>query len=156
MDGALAMTEIKKALLAVLMALGGHEEPATPPNAPASAPSALVAEHRALTPASVAGAWRGKQTLAGEQKSSPMEAVFVDAERPSKMLGYFTFGEGDIAPTIRRLGQLSGDRLVFTLRDGRELSLRFDDKREHLLGVESAATGPRSTFELARVRARPH
>ncbi len=148
------MTEIKKALVALLMALGGHEEPATTPHPPA--PSALVAEHHVISPAAVTGAWRGTQTLTGERASSPMEAVFVDPGRPSRMLGYFTFGDGEAAPTIRRLGQLSGDRLVFTLRDGRELTLRFDGKREHLLGVETApTTGERSTFELARLRPRP-
>jgi len=149
------MTEIKKALIALLMALGGHEEPATPPSTPP--PSALVAEHGALTPAAVAGAWHGTRTVPGEIASSPMDAVFVDPGRPAKMIGYFTFGGGAATPTIRRFGQLSGDRLVFTLPDGRELTLRFDDKRERLLGVDTApTTGQRSTFELVRVRPRPY
>lgn len=149
------VTEIKNALLAFFLALGGHGQPSTaPPDPHASAPSALVAEHRPLTPAMLVGAWRGTRLKAGERAASPMEAVLVDAERPSSLLGYFTFGEGESASTVRRMGRLAGDRLTFKLNDGRELTLRLDDKTLHLLGNETGAAGEGATFELSRLRAR--
>ena len=151
------MTEIKNALLAFFLALGGHGQPSTsPPDASASAPSALVAEHRPLTPAMLVGAWRGTRLKEGERAASPMEAILVDAERPSSLLGYFTFGEGESASTVRRLGRLTGDRLTFRMNDGRELTLRLDENSAHLLGHETgtAGVGEGATFELSRLRAR--
>ena len=145
------MTDLKNALLAVLMALGGQSQPSTLP--PDPGPAALVAEHRPLTSRMVLGAWRGSRVVAGEQAPSPVEVVFVDGLRPATVLGYFTFGEGAEAATMRRLGRLSADRLVFTLPEGRELTLRLDERQAHLLGREAGA-GPASTIELSRLRAR--
>jgi hypothetical protein len=148
------MTEIKNAFLAFFLALGGHEQPSTAPDPSAPEPSALVAEHRPLTAGMLVGAWRGQRVKAGERTASPMEAVLVDAARPSSLLGYFTFGEGDSALTVRRLGRLTGDRLTFTLRDGREMTLRLDDKQTRLLGSETETGGQAATFELSRLRPR--
>ena len=80
----------------------------------------------------------------------------MDAERPSSLLGYFTFGEGESASTVRRLGRLTGDRLTFRMNDGRELTLRLDENSAHLLGHETgtAGVGEGATFELSRLRAR--
>ena len=100
------------------------------------------------------GAWRGKRVQEGEDTTSPMEAILVDAARPSSLLGYFTFGDGASASTVRRLGRLAGDRLTFTLRDGREMILRLDGEALRLLGRETGAGGQASTFELSRLRAR--
>jgi hypothetical protein len=148
------MTDIKNALLAFFLALAGHDHPATAPDAGASAPSALAAEHRPLTPGVLLGAWRGTRVKTGERAPSAMEAVLVDAARPSSLLGYFTFGEGDSASTVRRLGHLAGDRLTFALRDGGEITLRLDEGQTHLLGRETGSGGEVSTFELARLRPR--
>jgi hypothetical protein len=105
--------------------------------------------------ASVLGAWRGDLLEAGGHEE-PIEASFADGARPGAVVGHFTLARR-IRPTmtVRRLGQLTPERLVFDLRDGGHVALRLREGR--LVGdfVDLAGqltTLHAGTIDLTRLR----
>lgn len=138
---------MKQVILAFLLALGGQS---APPATDQVSPAALVA-HQPLTPAVLLGAWLGTRVTTGATARSPLEVTFTESPRPSTVVGYFTLGEGAVAPTLRRFGSLSVDQVRFDLTEGREITLRLDESTGRLLG-RLAGHGSESAIELWRLR----
>ncbi len=140
---------MRHAVLAFLLALVGP-----PATGDAPAPAALVAQQPRLTPAVLLGAWQGSVTdRSGSSTRSPLEVIFTDGVRPATILGYFRFGDGDDASTLRRLGRVTTDQVIFALAEGGKVTLRLDESGRRLFGsLVEGARGEHAVIELWRLR----
>jgi hypothetical protein len=140
---------LSKAVLLMLLTVTG-----TPTgDVPATAPSALAVTAAPLRAELALGGWRGTLVDAAGARR-PLEMSVADGLRRDTVFGYFTLtGEGR-ETTLRRLGRVVGDDLVFELRDGGRVALRLLSGR--LVGdvVDPAGqlVGGRGTLDLGRTR----
>jgi hypothetical protein len=137
---------LAKAAALLLLTLAGAA-----PDVPVE-PSALVATPAPLQPERVLGTWHG-HVIDATGVSHAVEVAFRDGIRPDSVFAYFRLGAKPDT-TVRRLGQLVGNDLVFGLQGGGQLVLRWLDGR--LVGdvVDPAGQLLKGTgsVELARYR----
>ena len=108
-------------LLAFLLTIAGTAAP-SPADA---APSALVVYQAPLSIDHALGVWNGNLIQANGARR-PLEVSFTDGLRPQTLFAYFRLGKPDGAEmTVRRLGRLANDELVFDLREGGRVALRL-------------------------------
>jgi hypothetical protein len=136
--------------LVFLLTLAG----AGPASPPAATPSALVVTQGPLRPDHALGVWSGDIVGPGGARRS-LEVSFVDGLRPETLFAYFRVGD-PIQPstTLRRLGRLVNDELVFDLREGGRIDFRMIQGR--LRGAVSDPAGQltphrTSAIELLRL-----
>jgi len=140
---------LSKAVLLMLFAVTG-----TPTgDMPTTAPSALAVTAAPLRAELALGSWRG--TLVDATGAPrPLEMSVADGLRRDTVFGYFTLTAKGRETTVRRLGRMVGDDLVFDLRDGGRIALRLLSGR--LVGdvVDPAGqlTAGRGTLDLGRSR----
>ena len=140
-----------KAVLLLLLSIGSG----TPGvEVPATVPSAFAVTSPATRPDLALGAWYGTLVDVGGARHS-IEASFTDGGRAATVFGYFTLlGDRRESMTVRRLGRVVGDDLVFDLREGGRVALRLVSGR--LVGEVVDPTGHllsgHSVIELARFR----
>ncbi len=140
---------LSKAVVLMLFAVTG-----TPSgDLSATAPSALAASAVPLRADLALGAWRGTLVDATGARRG-LEMSVADGLRRDTVFGYFTLAAQSGETTVRRLGRVVGDDLVFDLRDGGRIALRLLSGR--LVGevVDPAGqlTAGRSTLDLGRTR----
>ena len=138
---------LTKALLLLLMATG------TPPGDLLPEPSALAAKAAPLRADLTLGAWQGTLVeTSGTQR--PLEMSVADGLRRDTVFGYFRLGSQGHETTVRRMGRVDVEDLVFDLREGGRIALRLLAGR--LVGdiVDPAGqfTPGRGTVDLGRVR----
>jgi hypothetical protein len=107
--------------LVFLLTLAGT----APTHPPAPPPSALVESQAPLRADHALGVWSGSIVdRAGVRR--PLEVSFVDGLRPETLFAYFRVGD-PVQPmtTLRRLGRLVNDELVFDLREGGRIAFRM-------------------------------
>jgi hypothetical protein len=111
---------LHKAVLLLLFAVTGSPTVDTP----ADAPSALAMAPAPLRAELALGAWQGTLVdSAGARR--PIEVSVADGVRRETVFGYFTLTSTRREMTVRRLGRVVGDDLVFDLRDGGRVALRL-------------------------------
>jgi len=140
---------LSKAVLLMLFTLTG-----TPTgDMPTTAPSALAVTAAPLRAELALGAWRGTLVDAAAVRR-PLEMSVADGLRRDTVFGYFTLTTQGRETTVRRLGRMVGDDLVFDLRDGGRIALHLLSGR--LVGdvVDPAGqlTAGRGTLDLGRLR----
>jgi hypothetical protein len=140
---------LSKAVLLMLFAVTG-----TPTgDMPATEPSALAVTAVPLRAELALGAWRGTLVDATGARR-PLEMSVADGLRRDTVFGYFTLTTQGRETTVRRLGRMVGDDLVFDLRDGGRIALHLLSGR--LVGdvVDPAGqlTAGRGTLDLGRSR----
>ena len=122
-------------LLVFLLTLAG-----TPPaSAPAPAPSAMVIRQAPLRVDSALGAWLGTLVQADGTRR-PIEVSFTNGLRPKTVFAYFRISDpARPETTLRRLGRLANDELVFDLREGGHVAFRLISG--HLVGEVADPAG---------------
>ena len=70
------------------------------------------------------GAWQGT-LVDGAGVRRPLEVSMADGLRRETVFGYFTMLDRGRQVTVRRLGRIVGDDLVFELREGGRVALRL-------------------------------
>ena len=118
-----------------------------------AAPSALAVTAAPLRAELTLGAWQGALIdEAGARR--PLEVSMADGLRRDTVFGLFTLAGRET--TVRRLGRVVGDDLVFDLRDGGRIVLRLQSGRlvGDLVDPAGQLAAGRGTLELAR-RLRP-
>ena len=140
-----------KAVLLLLLSIGSGT-PGVDPSV--SSPSAFAVTSPVIRPDLALGAWYGTLVDVGGARHS-IEASFTDGVRAATVFGYFTLlGHRRDGVTVRRLGRMVGDDLVFDLREGGRVALRLVSGR--LVGEVVDPTGHlvsgHSVIELARFR----
>jgi len=114
------MAMLHKAVLLLLFAVTG-----TPPgDGPASSPSALAVASAPLRAELALGAWQGTLVDAAGARR-PIEVSVADGVRRETVFGYFTLTSKRREVTVRRLGRMVGDDLIFDLREGGRVALRL-------------------------------
>jgi hypothetical protein len=140
---------LSKAVLLMLLSVTGSPSG----DMPATAPSALAVNAAPLRAELALGAWRGTLIDATGARR-PLEMSVADGLRRDTVFGFFTIASQGRETTVRRLGRIVGDDLVFDLRDGGRVALRLLSGR--LVGdvVDPAGqlTAGRSTVDLGRTR----
>ena len=141
---------LHRAVLLLLFAVTGSPSGETS----TVAPSAFAVAAAPLRADLTLGAWQGTLVdAAGTPRR--VEVSVADGIRRDTVFGYFTLpGKKGRETTVRRLGRIVGDDLVFDLRDGGRVALRLLSGR--LVGdvVDPAGqivTG-HGTLELGRLR----
>ena len=138
---------LSKALLLLLLATG------TPTGDLPSEPSALATKAMPLRADLTLGAWHGMLVDTGGAQR-PLEMSIADGLRRDTVFGYFRLGTQGHETTVRRLGRVGVEDLVFDLREGGRIALRLLAGR--LVGdvVDPAGqlTTSRGTLDLGRVR----
>jgi len=76
----------------------------------------------------VLGAWRGDLLEAGGHEA-PIEASFANGARPGVVVGHFTLPRRRPNMTVRRLGQVTQEGLVFGLRGGGHVAVHLREGR---------------------------
>ena len=141
---------LNKAVLLILFALTGSPGGEAPV---AVAPSALAVAAVPLRTELTLGAWKGT-LIDGAGARRPLEVSVADGVRRETVFGYFTLLSKGGEVTVRRLGRVVGDDLVFELRDGGRVALRLLSGR--LVGdvVDPAGqlVAGGGTLELGRLR----
>jgi len=141
---------LNKAVLLILFALTGSPNGEAPV---AVAPSALAVAAVPLRTELTLGAWKGT-LIDGAGARRPLEVSVADGVRRETVFGYFTLLSKGGEVTVRRLGRVVGDDLVFELRDGGRVALRLLSGR--LVGdvVDPAGqlVAGGGTLELGRLR----
>jgi hypothetical protein len=140
---------LHKAVLLLLFAVTGSPTGETS----TAAHSALAVASAPLRAELTLGAWQGTLVDAAGARR-PVEVSVADGIRRDTVFGYFMLPTNGRETTVRRLGRIEGDDLVFDLRDGGRVALRLLSGR--LVGdvVDPAGqivTG-RGTLELGRLR----
>ena len=119
----------------------------------ATTPSALAVTAVPLRAELALGAWRGTLVDAAGARRG-LEMSVAEGLRRDTVFGYFTLAVQNGETTVRRLGRVVGDDLVFDLRDGGRIALRLLSGR--LVGevVDPAGqlTAGRGTLDLGRTR----
>jgi len=138
---------LSKALFLLLLATG------TPPGDIALEPSALATQAAVPLRADLTlGAWQGILVDTGGSQR-PLEMSIADGLRRDTVFGYFRFGSQGHETTVRRMGRVGVENLVFDLREGGRIALRLLAGR--LVGdvVDPAGqfTTGHGTLDLARV-----
>ena len=140
---------LSKAVLLMLLSVTGSPTG----DMSVSAPSALAITAAPLRADLALGAWSGTLVDAAGVRR-PLEMSVADGLRRDNVFGYFTVTAKGREMTVRRLGRMVGDDLVFDLRDGGRIALRLLSGR--LVGdvVDPAGqlTGGRGTLDLGRSR----
>ena len=141
---------LHKAVLLLLFAVTGS--PTGDPNA--TSPSALAVESAPLRAELALGAWQGTLVDAVGVRR-PLEVSVADGVRRETVFGYFTLtNKKGRETTVRRLGRVVGDDLVFDLRDGGRVALHLQSGR--LVGdvVDPAGqlVAGGGTLDLGRLR----
>ena len=112
---------LNKAVLLLLFALTGSPSGGAPI---AAEPSALAVAAAPLRAEHTLGAWQGS-LVDGAGVSRPLEVSVADGLRRETVFGYFTVLDKGRQVTVRRLGRIVGDDLVFELREGGRVALRL-------------------------------
>jgi hypothetical protein len=108
-------------LLVFLLTLAGGAQTSVP----APAPSALVVAQPPLRAESALGTWLGSLVQADGTRR-PLEVSFTDGLHPQTLFAYFRVSDtSGSETTLRRLGRLANDQLVFDLREGGRVALRL-------------------------------
>jgi len=119
----------------------------------ATTPSALAVAAVPLRAELALGAWRGTLVDATGARRG-LEMSVAEGLRRDTVFGYFTLAAQTVPTTVRRLGRVVGDDLVFDLRDGGRVALRLLSGR--LVGdvVDPAGqlTAGGGTLDLGRTR----
>jgi hypothetical protein len=141
---------LNKAVLLLLFALTGSPSGEAPV---AVAPSALAVAAVPLRTDLTLGAWQG-MLIDGAGVRRPLEVSVADGVRRETVFGYFTLLSKGREVTVRRLGRVVGDDLVFELRDGGRVAMRLLSGR--LVGDVVDPAGQLvpggGTLELGRLR----
>ena len=141
---------LNKAVLLLLFALTGSPSGEAPV---AVAPSALAVAAVPLRTDLTLGAWQGT-LIDGAGVRRPLEVSVADGVRRETVFGYFTLLSKGREVTVRRLGHVVGDDLVFELRDGGRVAMRLLSGR--LVGDVVDPAGQLvpggGTLELGRLR----
>ena len=141
---------LNKAVLLLLFALTGSPNGEAPV---AVAPSALAVAAVPLRTDLTLGAWQG-MLIDGAGVRRPLEVSVADGVRRETVFGYFTLLSKGGEVTVRRLGRVVGDDLVFELRDGGRVAMRLLSGR--LVGDVVDPAGQLvpggGTLELGRLR----
>lgn len=140
---------LSKAVLLMLLSLTGSPTGDTA----AAAPSALAVDAVPLRAELALGAWRG--TLVDETGARrPLEMSVSDGLRRDTVFGYFTVTSQGRETTVRRLGRVVGDDLVFELREGGRIALRLLSGRlvGEMLDPAGQLAAGRGMVELGRTR----
>ena len=119
-----------------------------------AAPSALAVTAAPLRAELALGGWQGTLVDAGGVQR-PIEVSVANGLKRDNVFGYFTLANAQgRETTLRRLGRVVGDDLVFELRDGGRVALRLVSGR--LVGDVVDPAGQlmagHSTLELGRRR----
>ena len=117
-------------------------------------PAALAATSVPLRARLTLGQWRGDLVAAGGARQA-LEVSVSEGLKRDTVFGYFTVtSQGSETTTLRRLGQVTGDDLVFALRESGRLALRLRSGRlvGDLIDPAGQLTGGQSTVELLRTR----
>lgn len=140
---------LDRAVLLLLVAVGGS--PSSDP--PAPAPSALAVAPVPLRPDVLRGAWQGLIVDAAGV-SRRVEVSLAEGLRRGTVFAYFTLAREGTAVTVRRLGRLVDEDLVFDLREGGRVALRLAAGRLTGDVVDPAGqiVSGRGTLELGRLR----
>jgi len=140
---------LNKAVLLLLFAVSGSptEVPVT------DAPSALAVAAAPLRAELALGGWQGSLVDAGGVRHA-LEMSVANGLRRDTVFGLFTLTTQGRETTLRRLGKVVGDDLVFELRDGGRVALHLLSGR--LVGdiVDPAGqlAAGHSTLDLGRRR----
>ena len=111
---------LHRAVLLLLFAVTGSPSGETSTVAPSAFAIAAAPLRADLT----LGAWQGTLVdAAGAPR--PVEVSVADGLRRDTVFGYFTLAGKGRETTVRRLGRVVGDDLVFELRDGGRVALRL-------------------------------
>jgi hypothetical protein len=140
---------LSKAVLLMLFTITG-----TPSgDLSATTPSALAVTAVPVRADLTLGAWRGTLIEATGARRG-LEMSVAEGLRRDTVFGYFMLAAQGGPTTVRRLGRMVGDDLVFDLRDGGRVALRLLSGR--LVGdvVDPAGqlTAGRGTLDLGRTR----
>ena len=140
---------LNKAVLLLLFAVSGSPTG----DVSVTTPAALAAASAPLRAEVTLGQWRGNLVAAGGARHALEVSVSEGLKRDS-VFGYFTVTSQGRETTLRRLGQVAGDDLVFALREGGRLALRLRSGRlvGDLVDPAGQLAGGQSTIELARTR----
>ena len=112
---------LNKAVLLLLFALTGSPSGEAPV---AAAPSALAVAAVPLRAELTLGAWQGT-LIDGTGARRALEVSVADGVRRDTVFGYFTLLTKGREVTVRRLGRVVGDDLVFELREGGRVAVRL-------------------------------
>ena len=112
---------LDKAVLLLLFALTGSPSGEAPV---AVAPSALAVAAVPLRTDLTLGAWQGT-LIDGAGARRALEVSVADGVRRDTVFGYFTLLTKGREVTVRRLGRVVGDDLVFELREGGRVAVRL-------------------------------
>ncbi|HEY2996093.1 MAG TPA: hypothetical protein VGM22_25045 [Methylomirabilota bacterium] len=141
---------LNKAVLLLLFALTGSPSGEAPVDV---APSALAVAAVPLRADLTLGAWQGT-LIDGAGVRRPVEVSVADGVRRETVFGYFTLLSKGREVTVRRLGRVVGDDLVFELRDGGRVAMHLLSGR--LVGDVVDPAGQLvpggGTLELGRLR----
>ena len=138
---------LSKAVILLLFAVSGT------PVADVATPSALAVTSAPLRAELTLGQWRGDLVDAGGARHA-LEVSVAEGLKRDSVFGYFTLSRQGRETTLRRLGHVAGDDLVFDLREGGRVALRLRSGRLVGEAVDPAGqlAGGQSTIDLARRR----
>jgi hypothetical protein len=141
---------LNKAVLLLLFAITGSPSGGVPV---AVAPSALAVAAVPLRTDLTLGAWQGT-LVDGAGVRRPLEVSVADGVRRDTVFGYFTLLTKGREVTVRRLGRVVGDDLVFELRDGGRVALRLLSGRlvGDVIDPSGQLVSGGGTLELGRLR----
>jgi hypothetical protein len=123
------------------------------PTGESPTPSALAVTTAPLRAGLTLGQWRGDLVDAGGARHA-LEVSVGKGLKADTVFGYFLLSSQGRETTVRRLGHVDGEDLVFDLREGGRVALRLRSGR--LVGEAVDPTGQlgggHSTIELTRRR----
>jgi hypothetical protein len=109
---------LNKAVILLLFAVGSGGE------VPATAPSAFAVVNAPLRAELALGGWQGTLVDAAGV-SHPLEMSVASGNRRDTVFGYFTLASQGRETTLRRLGNVVGEEIVFDLREGGRVAMRL-------------------------------
>lgn len=138
---------LSKAVILLLFTVSGT------PTGDIPTPAALAVTRTPLRTELTLGQWHGDLVDAGGARHA-LEVSVADGLKRDTVFGYFTLSSQGRETTLRRLGHVAGDDLVFDLREGGRVALRLRSGR--LVGEAADPAGQlaggQSTIDLARRR----
>jgi hypothetical protein len=111
---------LNKAIVLLLFAVSGSPTG----EVPGTAPSAFAVTNAPLRADLTLGRWTGDFVGAGGARR-PVEVSVTEGLKRDNVFGYFTLTSQGRETTLRRLGRVVGDDLVFELREGGRVALRL-------------------------------